>query len=95
MWMPVILIYAQRAGHKAQRTERNRILYPQRSQDPINFVHGGALERKRRAGTENVPGVVGMGQLWAYSTMETRTAKERKLRDYLIERLRQKFHTAA
>ena len=54
-----------------------------------SFVHGGAQERKRRAGTENVPGIVGFGKAveLAMANMETRTAKERELRDYLMERI--------
>ena len=52
-------------------------------------VHGGAQERKRRAGTENVPGIVGYGAAAerAVNTMAERTAKEIELRDYLISRL--------
>ena len=43
-----------------------------------SFIHGGAQERKRRAGTENVPGIVGYGMAAerATCTMEERTAKE-------------------
>ena len=54
-----------------------------------SFIHGGAQERRRRAGTENVPGIVGFGKAVerAVSTMEARTKKERELRDYLIERI--------
>ena len=54
-----------------------------------SFIHGGAQERKRRAGTENVPGIVGLGKAAeiAVATMEERTAKESELRDYLIERV--------
>ena len=54
-----------------------------------SFVHGGAQERKRRAGTENVPGIVGYGVAAkrAAETMEVRTAKERELRDYFIDRV--------
>ena len=54
-----------------------------------SFIHGGAQERKRRAGTENVPGIVGYGVAAkrAAETMKERTEKERELRDYLIERV--------
>jgi len=53
------------------------------------MIHGGAQERKRRAGTENVPGIVGFGKAveLAVSSMEERTKKERELRDYLMTRV--------
>lgn len=54
-----------------------------------SFVHGGAQERSRRAGTENVPGIVGFGAaaVRAAHIMEEKAARERELRDYLIHRL--------
>ncbi len=53
-----------------------------------SFIHGGAQERKRRAGTENVPGIVGIGKSKTCGgNMEERTAKEREVRDYLIDRV--------
>ena len=54
-----------------------------------SFVHGGAQERKRRAGTENVPGIVGLGKAVerAVATMKERTDREIEMRDYLIERI--------
>jgi len=54
-----------------------------------SFIHGGAQERKRRAGTENVPGIVGFGRAVeiALETMEERTKKETELRDYLMDRV--------
>lgn len=54
-----------------------------------SFIHGGGQERKRRAGTENVPGIVGYGKAveLAMETMDERTAREKELRDYLIEKV--------
>lgn len=54
-----------------------------------SFIHGGAQERKRRAGTENVPGIVGYGVAarMAAESMEERTKKEQELRDYFIRQV--------
>ncbi|MGN0382790.1 MAG: cysteine desulfurase NifS [Eubacterium sp.] len=53
------------------------------------FIHGGAQERKRRAGTLNVPGIIGMAKAAEIAdiTMQDRINKEIELRDYLIERV--------
>ena len=77
------------SGHKLNGPKGIGFLYIRKGVKIRSFVHGGAQERKRRAGTENVHGIVGMGAAVerAMRTMETRTAKERKLRDYLIERI--------
>ena len=77
------------SGHKLNGPKGIGFLYIRKGVKIRSFVHGGVQERKRRAGTENVPGIVGMGAAVerAMRTMETRTAKERKLRDYLIERI--------
>ena len=77
------------SGHKLNGPKGIGFLYIRKGVKIRSFVHGGAQERKRCAGTENVPGIVGMGAAVerAMRTMETRTAKERKLRDYLIERI--------
>ena len=89
MWMPVILICSAQADISSTDRKESEFLYIRKGVKIRSFVHGGAQERKRRAGTENVPGIVGMGAAVerAMRTMETRTAKERKLRDYLIERI--------
>ncbi len=77
------------SGHKLNGPKGIGFLYIRKGVKIRSFVHGGAQERKRRAGTENVPGIVGFGKAveLAMANMEERTAKERELRDYLMERV--------
>ncbi len=77
------------SGHKLNGPKGIGFLYIRGGIKIRSFLHGGAQERKRRAGTENVPGIVGFGKAveLALATMEERTARERELRDHLIERV--------
>ena len=77
------------SGHKINGPKGIGVMYIRKGVKIRSFVHGGAQERKRRAGTENVPGIVGIGTATkrAIATMEERTAKEREMRDYLIKRV--------
>ncbi len=77
------------SGHKINGPKGIGFLYIRKGVKIRSFVHGGAQERKRRAGTENVPGIVGYGvaATLANETMAERTAKEIELRDYMIDRL--------
>ncbi len=77
------------SGHKINGPKGIGFLYIRKGVKIKSFIHGGAQERKRRAGTENVPGIVGYGKAaeMADGTMKERTAKETELRDYMIGRL--------
>lgn len=77
------------SGHKLNGPKGIGFLYIRKGVKIRSFVHGGAQERKRRAGTENVPGIVGLGKAVerAVATMEERIKKETEVRDYLIEKI--------
>lgn len=77
------------SGHKLNGPKGIGFLYIRKGLKLRSFVHGGAQERKRRAGTENVTGIVGLGKAVeiAFDTMKERTTKEIEVRDYAIERL--------
>ncbi|MGN0465461.1 MAG: cysteine desulfurase NifS [Lachnospiraceae bacterium] len=77
------------SGHKLNGPKGIGFLYIRRGLKLRSFIHGGAQERARRAGTENVTGIVGLGKAVeiAMDTMEERAKKETELRDYLITRI--------
>ena len=77
------------SGHKLNGPKGIGFLYIRKGVKIRSFIHGGAQERKRRAGTENVPGIVGLGTAAkrAADTREERTAGEVEVRDYLIDRV--------
>ena len=77
------------SGHKLNGPKGIGFLYIRKGVKIRSFVHGGAQERSRRAGAENIPGIVGLGAAVerAMRIMDTKTRKEIELRDYLIGRL--------
>lgn len=77
------------SGHKLNGPKGIGFLYIRKGVKIRSFVHGGAQERSRRAGTENIPGIVGLGAAVerAMRIMDTKNRKESELRDYLIGRL--------
>ena len=85
--LPIDMMSA--SGHKINGPKGIGFLYIRKGVKIRSFVHGGAQERSRRAGTENIPGIVGLAAAVKknFANMEERTRKETELRDYLIERI--------
>lgn len=81
------------SGHKMNGPKGIGFLYIRSGLKLRSFMHGGAQERNRRAGTENVPGIVGLeaAAMRALGMMEEKAAKEIELRNYLIERIEQEI----
>lgn len=77
------------SAHKFNGPKGIGFLYISDDVDIGPFIHGGGQERKKRAGTENVAGIVGMAKAaeLAVSTINERAKKEIWLRDYMIRRI--------
>ena len=81
------------SAHKLNGPKGVGMLYVRSGLKLGPFVHGGAQERNRRAGTENVPAIVGFGAAAARAAarMEEKGRKERELRDYLIRKIEEQI----
>lgn len=77
------------SAHKLNGPKGIGMLYIKKGIKVRSFVHGGGQERQRRAGTENVPGIVGFGKAAeiALETLQERAEKETNLRNLLIKRV--------
>ena len=77
------------SGHKINGPKGIGFLYIRKGVKIRSFVHGGAQERSRRAGTENVPGIIGLAKATeiAVGNMKERTTKEIEVRNHIIERV--------
>lgn len=84
---PIDLLSA--SAHKFHGPKGIGFLYVREGVTLPSFIHGGGQERGMRAGTENVPGIVGMGKAveLAFSDLRVRMRRETMLRNYLIEKI--------
>ena len=82
--------YLSASAHKFHGPKGVGFLYARKNQELSSFIHGGSQERGKRAGTENVAGIVGMAQALVIAAQEmpyTR-GKLTRLRNYFAERVR-------
>lgn len=81
------------SGHKFNGPKGIGFLYIRNGVKIGSLIHGGAQERNRRAGTHNVPGIVGMGKAaeLAFKDMEARIRHQTEVRDYFIRRVQEEI----
>ena len=84
------------SGHKFHGPKGSGVLYARKGIPLVNIIEGGAQERGKRAGTENVPGIAGMAAALeeACAHMEENRVKVTALRDKLIAGLSRIPHSA-
>lgn len=77
------------SGHKFHGPKGIGFFYMRDSVKLGAFIHGGAQERSRRAGTHNVPGIIGMAVAakLAYEDLDKKVERQSALRDYAIEKI--------
>lgn len=81
------------SGHKFYGPKGTGFLYVRKGLRLPPLLHGGEQEKGRRAGTENIPGVVGMGIAaeLAAESLDLHMLREKKLRDYMIMKMQEKI----
>ncbi|QHI73746.1 cysteine desulfurase NifS [Aminipila terrae] len=81
------------SAHKIYGPKGVGALYIRKGVQLSNFMHGGAQESKRRAGTENLPGIVGFGKAaeLAYENLDAHIKKVSELRNYFIDQVMSKI----
>lgn len=77
------------SAHKFHGPKGVGFMYMKNTAKLEPFIHGGAQERARRAGTSNVPGIVGMGQAvkLALGTLDKDTHTVINMRNYIVDRI--------
>ena len=81
------------SGHKFYGPKGIGALYVRTGVKFEKFVNGGHQERNKRAGTENVAGIVGIGKAieLAYNNLDEHNNKIKELRDYYVEQVKEKI----
>jgi cysteine desulfurase len=81
------------SGHKIMGPKGIGVLYVRKGVKIDNLIHGGAQERKKRSGTENVAAVVGMGKAAqiASENLEQHVSRMTSLRDMLINGIKERI----
>lgn len=81
------------SGHKIYGPKGVGALYIRKGTKISNFIHGGAQEMKKRAGTENLAGIVGFGKAaeLAKENLESHIDRVSELRDYFISEVTSKI----
>lgn len=81
------------SGHKIHGPKGVGFIYIRENSGIGSFLHGGGQEQGKRAGTENVPGIVGLSAAVqiAMQSMHTRRMKEIQIRDYMIRRIQREI----
>jgi len=81
------------SGHKFYGPKGIGGLYVRKGVIFDKLIQGGHQERNKRAGTENVPGIVGMGKAieLAYEKLEEHNQKIKELRDYYVQQVKEKI----
>ena len=77
------------SAHKIYGPKGIGALYMRKGLRLPNFIHGGGQEMGRRAGTENLPSIIGFGKAaeMAWENLDSHIAHCKELRDYLVERI--------
>lgn len=82
--------YLSASAHKFHGPKGVGFLFVRKDQDLPSFIHGGSQERGKRAGTENIAGIVGMAEALSIAAHEMPYTRKRliRLRNYFVERVR-------